>query len=128
MDDISPGVHAGTFSRMLFEADPLRQDHSERVVDPSHFVRWLAVGNHVAHHSFHWLQHFDVEPATRFPRFPFTPSHLAINIYELIPSPPIRKNLPGELAAGFGGHTILKSKHGLLSCTPVFRFAEDFLN
>src|SRR5206468_152523 len=61
-------------------------------------------------------------------RLPFTPNHLAINICELIPSPPIRKNLPGELAASFGGHTILKSKHGLLSYTPVFRFAEDFLN
>src|SRR5258708_21573706 len=115
MDDISPGVHAGTFSRMLFEADPLRQDHSERVVDPSHFVRGLAVGNHVTHHCFHWLQHFDVEPASRLPRFPFTPSHLAINICELIPSPPIRKNLPGQRAAVSSRRTILQSKHGYLS-------------
>jgi hypothetical protein len=128
MNNVSPGVYARAFSCMFLEADPLRQHHPEGVVDPSYFVRGLAIGDHVAHHGFYWLQHFDVEPASRLPRSSFTPSHLAVNICEFIPSSPIRKNLPGELAAGLGRYTILKSKHNLLSCTPIFRFAEEFPN
>ena len=127
MDDIAPGVHARTFGGMFLEADPLRQNHSERVVDPSHFVRGLAIRNHVAHHGLHRVQYLDFQPAARFPGPSFAPFHLAIDIREFIPSPPVRENFPGEPAAGLGGHTILKSKHNLLSYTPVFLVAEDSL-
>ncbi len=116
------------FSRVLFEADPLRQHHPKRVVDPSHLVRRLAIRNHVAHHRLHRLQYFDLQPASRFPRPSFAPAHIAINVCEFIPSPPIRENLPDELPAGLGRHTILKSIHNLPSGTPVFLFAMGFPN
>jgi len=120
MDDVSPGVHACAFFHMLFETNPLRQHHSERVVDPTHFVRWLTIRYDVTHNRLHRLQDFDFQPASRFPRSSFAPAQSAINVREFIPSPVIRKNLPGELPAGLGGHTILKSKHNLLFRTPVF--------
>src|ERR1700674_3962939 len=109
---------------MLLEADPLRQHHSQGVIDPSHLMRRLTIGNHVAHGCLYRLQNFDLQPASRFPRLSFAPGELAINVCEFIPSPPIRENRPGELACGLGSHTILKSKRSLPSCTPVFPFAE----
>lgn len=127
MDNISPRVHARAFSRTPLEADPLRQDHAERVVDPSHFVRGLAIRNHMAYNRFHRIEHLDVQSAARFPGPSFAPFHLAINIGEFIPSPPIREYFPGELPAGSGRYRILKSKHNLPSCTPVFLIVEDSL-
>ena len=120
MDDVSPGVHARAFSYVLFETDPLRQHDTQRVVDPAHLMRWLTVRYDVTHNRLHWLQDFDFQPASRFPRPSFSPVQLAIDVCEFIPSPVIRKNLPGEFSAGLGGHTILKSKHILLFRTPVF--------
>jgi len=124
MDDISPGVHARPISRMIFEADPLGQYHPEGVVDPSHFVRGLATCDHVTHHGLHRLQYFNLQPASRFPRPSFLPANFSINVCKFIPSPPIRENFPSKLAAGPGRHTILKSKHNLPSCTPVFQYFE----
>lgn len=128
MHNISPRVHPRAFSRMFFEADPLRQHHPERVVDPSHFVRGLAIRDHVAHNRLHRLRYFDLQPAARFPGLSFAPFHLAIDICEFIPAPPVRENFPGESPAGFGRHTILKSKHNFPSCTPVFPFVLGFPN
>jgi hypothetical protein len=113
MDNISPGVHSRAFSCVFFETDPLCQDHSERVVDPPHFVRWLTIRYDVTHNRLHRLANFDFQPASRFPRPSFAPVQLAINVCKFIPSPPIRENFPGELPAGLGVHTILKSKHNL---------------
>ncbi len=42
MDNISPSMHARAFSGMLFEVDPLRQHHPQRMVDPAHFVRSIS--------------------------------------------------------------------------------------
>jgi hypothetical protein len=125
MDDIAPGVHPRASSRAFFEAHPLRQHHSQRVVNPSHPVRGLAIRNHVADYRSYRLQYFDLQPATGFPGPSFTPFHLAVNICEFIPSPPVGKNIPGEFPAGLGCNTILKSEHNLPSCTPVFLLAED---
>ena len=120
MDDVTPGVHPGAFFHMLFETDPLRQHHSERVVDPTHFVRRLTIRYHVTHNRLHWLQNFDFQPASRFPGPSFGPVQSAIDVRKFIPSPPIRESLPNDLPAGLGVHTILKSKHILLFRTPIF--------
>ncbi len=120
MDDIPPGVHPRAFSHMLFETDPLRQHDSERVVDPTHFMRWLAIRYDVTHNRLHRLPDFNLQSASRFPRLSFAPVQLAVNVCKFIPPPPVRENLPGELPAGLGVHTILKSKHILLFRTPVF--------
>jgi hypothetical protein len=55
MDDIAPGVHPRASSRALFEVHPLRQHHAERVVNPSHAVRGLAIRNHVADYRLYRL-------------------------------------------------------------------------
>ena len=124
MDDVAPGMHARPISRLLFETDPLRQYHSERVVDPSHFVPGLAIRNHVTHNGLHRLPYFNLQPASRFPRPSFAPVHVSRDVCKFIPSPPIRENFPGQLPAGLGAHTVLKSKHNLLSHTPVFGYLE----
>src|SRR6266849_157051 len=121
MHNVSPGMHPRAFNGMFLEAYSLRQNHPERMVDPSHFVRRLTIGNHVAHDGLYRLSHFDFEPASRLPWSAFTPAHFTINVCEVIPSPPIGENFPSQLFAGLGRHTILKSKHNLLSCTPCFR-------
>ena len=61
-----------------------------------------------------------------FVRYPSIPRarHSSSLDARVIPSPPIRENFPGQLAAGLGGHSILKSKHNLLSYTPVFGYSE----
>src|SRR5205807_10032642 len=96
-----------------FEANPLRQHHAERVVDPSDFVSGLAIRYDVTHHCFYRLEDFDIQAASGFPGPAFAPVHLAINVCKFIPTPPIRENLPAELPAGLSGHTISKSKHDL---------------
>ena len=126
MDDVSPGVHPRPFSRMLFEADPLSEYHTERVVDPSHSVPGLATRDHVTHNGLQRVQYFNLQPASCFPWPSFAPVQFSINGCKFIPSPPIRKNFPGELPAGCGRHTILKSKHNLLTRTPVLRYFEGF--
>ena len=120
VDDVSPGMHARAFTRVFFEANPLRQNHAERVVNPPHFVSGLAIGNHMAHGCLHRLQHFDFETAACFPRPSFAPVKFAVNFCEFIPSPPIRENLPGEFFGRLSRYTILKSKHILLFLTPAF--------
>ena len=120
VDDVTPGVHPGAFFHLLFEADPLRQHHSERVVDPTYLVRWLTIRYDMAHNRLHRLQNFDFQPASRFPWPSLAPVQLAIDVRKFIPSPPIRENLPSQLPAGLGVHTILKSKHILLFRTPIF--------
>jgi hypothetical protein len=125
MDNVTPGVHPGAFFHMLFETDPLRQHYSERVVDPTHLVRRLTIRYDVTHNRLHWLQNFDFQPASRFPRPSFAPVQLAINVCKFIPSPPIRENLPGQIPAGLRVHTILKSKHILLFRAPSFRNFRD---
>ena len=65
---------------MFFEADPLRQNYTERVVDPSDFVRGLAIRDDVAHHGLYRLEHFDIQAASRFPWPAFAPVQLAINV------------------------------------------------
>jgi hypothetical protein len=119
MHDISPGMYARTSCYSFFEADPLRQDHAQGVVDPAHLMRGLAVGDHVADHRFYRLQHFNLQAASRSPRASFAPVQFAVDIRELIPAAPIGEDLPRARAAGPGGHGILKSKHESSSSVPV---------
>ena len=80
MDDVSPGVPSGAFSWVRFEVNPLRQHDAERVVDPSHSVRGLAIRDDMTHHGFHWLEHFNIEAASGFPWLAFAPVEVAINV------------------------------------------------
>src|SRR5439155_1005155 len=89
VDDVPPRVHPRAFSRMLFEADPLRQHDAKRMVDPSHFVRGLAIRDDVAHHGPYRIEYFDIQAASGFPRPPLAPVQLAINVCEFIPAPPV---------------------------------------
>src|SRR6266404_1856775 len=115
MDDISPSVNTRPAFRGFFERDPLRQHDSERMVNPAHFSRGLAVGDHMAHYGLYRLHDFDLQPAARFPRPALSPVELSVDVGKLIPTPPVGENLPDALAPGLGGHTILKSKHDFSS-------------
>src|ERR1700694_3050976 len=67
MHDVAPRVNTRAASYSFFERDPLRQDHSERVVNPADFSRGLAISDHMAHHGIHRLYDFDLQPAARVP-------------------------------------------------------------
>ena len=115
MHNVPPGVNTRPASYGFFERDPLRQDDSERVVNPADFSRGLAISDHMAHHGIHRLYDFDLQPAARFPGTPFAPVQLAVNVRKLIPTTAIGEYLPDALPAGLGGDTILKSKHSFSS-------------
>ncbi len=89
MDDVSPCMHPRTLSRVLFKADPLCQDDTQGVVDPSHFMSRLAIGDDVIYHGPDGLQNLNLQAASGFPRPAFAPAHSAINVCKFIPTPPI---------------------------------------
>ncbi len=88
MDDVSPGMHPRPLSRVLFKADPLGQDDTKGVVDPSHFMSRLAIGDDVIYNGFDGLQDLNLQAASGFPRPAFAPAHSAINVCKFIPTPP----------------------------------------
>src|SRR5260370_14301782 len=118
MDDVSPGMHPRPLSRVLFKADPLGQDDTKGVVDPSHFMSRLAIGDDVIYNGFDGLQDLNLQAASGFPRPAFAPAHSAINVCKFIPTPPIRKNLPAHLAPALDVSPTFKPNPPLLPHPP----------
>jgi hypothetical protein len=113
MDDISPGVYRGAF-RALLKGDPLSQRYAKRMVDPSDsFLRGTA-GDYMVDDGVHRVQQLDLHAAAWPPRLPFSPSDLAIDIGEVIPSTPIGKKGPSQFGAGFRRDTVVKTYHSLV--------------
>src|SRR5260370_35584564 len=89
VDDVSPGVYPGAFFGMFFEADPLRQNYTKRVVDPSDFVRGLAIRDDVAHHGLYRLENFYIQAGSPFPCPAFAPLCLSPNFAQYFTVPPL---------------------------------------
>jgi len=74
-------------------------------------MRRLAVRDDMAYDRLDGVYHFDLQAAARLPRPAFAPFELAVDLRELAAPPPIGEDLPRGSPAGFGSHTILKTKH-----------------
>src|SRR5258708_15172503 len=68
MDDVSPCMHPRTLSRVLFKADPLGQDDTEGLLDPSHFISRRAIGDTRIYNGFDGLRNPNFQAASGFPR------------------------------------------------------------